>query len=348
MTYRIAINGFGRIGRAFFRAACGADDFEIAAINDIAEPRVLAHLLKYDSVHGRYAGEVRADGDRLLVDGRAIRLGRADCPSALDWRADGVWAVVEATGRFCGGAALGEHVRSGACKAVLSANPAIADRAQIKTLVLGVNEGEYEPAKHHLVSNASCTTNAIAPVIKTLDAEFGVRQGVVTTVHAYTQDQRLVDAPHADLCRARAAGLSIIPTTTGAAQALALVLPDLAPRFHGLSLRVPTPNVSLVDLTVTLDAAPAAAAINDALRRAAAARLRGILEICDEPLVSCDFVGATASAILDAPRTIAARDSDGRGTLAKLLLWYDNETGYAARLTDLLRVLIQREKDECL
>jgi glyceraldehyde 3-phosphate dehydrogenase len=345
MAIRVAINGFGRVGRAFFRATRRRNDLEVVAINDLAAAPVLAHLLKYDSVHGRFPGEARAEGDRLVVDGCAIPTFRAGRPRDLDWRGLGVWAAVDATGCHCGCADLQGHLDAGACKAVLTANPALADKETIKTIVLGVNEREYDPAAHHLVSNASCTTNALAPVLLALDAEFGVRQGVVATVHSYTQDQRLVDAPHADLARARAAALSIIPTTTGAAAALALVLPELAPRLRGLSLRVPTPNVSLVDLTVLLRAPADAAAVNDCLRRQAAGRLRGILEICDEPLVSCDFLGAAASAVLDAPRTLIAADPDGGGTLVKLLLWYDNETGYAARLADLIHFLSLREKE---
>lgn len=345
MALKLGIHGFGRIGRAFFRLAAGHDAFEIAAIVDLAPAAMLAHLLKYDTVHGRYPGDVRAEGDTLIVDGRVIPVLAGGRPVDCRWGELGVWGVLESTGRFTARDDLAGHLAAGARKAVLSSNPAPADHGRIKTFVLGVNDDTYDPDNDHAVSNASCTTNCLAPVLKVLDEHLGVREGLVTTIHAYTQDQNLVDGPHHDLRRARAAALNMVPTTTGATDALALVLPQLAHRFRGLSVRVPTANVSLADLNVLLGKTTTAREINELMRDAAAGPLRGILEITDEPLVSGDLNGCRASATLDASETMVAGENGRDGELAKLMLWYDNETGYAARLVDLFEVMIQREKE---
>jgi glyceraldehyde 3-phosphate dehydrogenase (phosphorylating) len=342
MPVKVAINGFGRIGRAFFRLAREQADFEVVAVADLADAKTLTHLLKYDSVHGRYPGTVAVDGGDLIVDDRRVRIVAGCRPQDCVWGDLGVWGVLEATGRFCRLADLAGHREAGAAKVVLSANPHLEDATQIPTFVLGVNESDYDPFNHHVVSNASCTTNCLAPVVQVLDRAFGVRGGLLTTIHAYTQDQNLLDAPHADLCRARAAALNMVPTTTGATAALGLVLPHLAGRFAGLSVRVPTPNVSLADLNVELDATIESGDINDLLRAEAANRLARIVEIVEDPVVSGDLNGCRASAAVDVARTLVV---GGTGRLAKLLLWYDNETGYAARLVDLFGMMIQREEE---
>jgi glyceraldehyde 3-phosphate dehydrogenase len=344
MTVAIAINGFGRIGRTFFRLARDRADFAVLAINDVANAATLAHLLKYDSIHGRYPGEVHANGDGLWVDGRRMTTRGEPHPRRLDWRALGVWGVLESTGRCCQPDDLAAHLAGGARKVVLSANPASTDGPPIRTCVFGVNEDDYDPARDHLLSNASCTTNALAPLVKALDETFGVEAVTFSTVHAYTHDQNLVDGPHADWCRARAAGLNIVPTTTGAAEELMRVLPHLAGRIRGLSLRVPTPNVSLIDLNVVLRKTTSAEGVVNLMRSHAAGRLHAILEIVDEPVVSSDLNGVRASAVLDAPRTCVL-PLPGGGALAKLIVWHDNETAYAARLVDLFAFIIQREKE---
>jgi glyceraldehyde 3-phosphate dehydrogenase len=327
MPHRVGINGFGRIGRNVFRAAQGRGDIEIVAVNDITDPPTLAHLLKYDSILGNYAGTVSADGDHLNVDGKSVKVLAEKDPGNLPWRELGVDIVIESTGLFTDATKARVHIDKGAARKVIISAPASKEDI---TLVLGVNEDRYDPGKHNVVSNASCTTNCLAPVAKVLHESFGIEAGLMTTVHSYTSDQRLLDAPHKDLRRARAAALSMIPTSTGAAKAMSLVLPELKGKFHGMSLRVPTPNVSLVDLTAAFRDAVTVENINEVLREAAASTLKGILAVTDEELVSSDFKGNPHSAIVDAPSTMVVGDHHG-----KVLAWYDNEWGYSCRVVDL-------------
>src|SRR5437764_4222310 len=301
MPVKVGINGFGRIGRNVFRAAQGRTDLEIVAVNDITDPPTLAHLLKYDSILGNYAGSVSADGNALKVDGTSVKVFAEKDPGSLPWRDLGVEIVVESTGLFTDATKAKVHIdRGGAKKAIISAP---ANNEDI-TIVLGVNGDRYDPKQHHVVSNASCTTNCLAPVAKVLHDSFGIEAGLMTTVHSYTSDQRLLDAPHKDLRRARAAALSMIPTSTGAATAMALVMPELKGKFHGISLRVPTPNVSIVDLTARFRDAVSVEASNEALREAAASELKGILAVTDEALVSSDCKGDSHSSIVDAELTL--------------------------------------------
>lgn len=339
---RIGINGFGRIGRNIFRAVveegAAANDLEIVAVNDLTDPGTLAHLLKRDSVAGPFPGEVRVDGGRIVVEhpegGRRefAVLSERD-PAALGWGARGVEVVVESTGLFTERAAAARHLEAGARKVIVSA-PA---KGEDLTVVMGVNEEAYDPAKHHLLSNASCTTNCLAPVVKVLHREFGLEKGVMTTVHSYTNDQRLLDLPHSDLRRARAAGMNLIPTSTGAARAVSRVLPELEGRLDGMAVRVPTPNVSLTDLTAVLSRAATAEEVNAALKQAAEGPLRGILQVTEEPLVSVDFMGNPHSSIVDAPFTKVVG-----GDAVKVLAWYDNEWGFSCRVKDLIRYLASR------
>jgi glyceraldehyde 3-phosphate dehydrogenase len=330
MALKLGINGFGRIGRVLFRATWGTPDVEIVAVNDLTDAATLAHLLKYDSVHGIFGHEVVAKGDQFFVDGRPIRVLAQRDPGNLPWRDLGVDVVVESTGRFVDRAGAGKHLAAGARKVVITAPAKDPD----VTLVLGVNEGSYDPARHHLVSNASCTTNCLATVAKVLLDQFGIRRGYCTTVHSYTNDQHIQDFPHQDLRRARAGALSMIPTTTGAAKAVGLVLPSLKGKLDGIAIRVPTANVSVVDLTADLERPASVQAINDAFRAAAAGPLANILAYTDEPLVSVDFNGNPHSAIVDGQCT-AVID----GTFVKVLAWYDNEWGYSCRVRDLVRFL---------
>jgi glyceraldehyde 3-phosphate dehydrogenase len=327
MPIRVGINGFGRIGRNVYRAAVDNTAIEIVAVNDITDPVTLAHLLKYDSVLGTFARSVTAGGDHLQVDGRSVRVFAEKDPGALPWRDLGVDVVIESTGLFTDALKARVHIDRGGARKVIISAPA---KNEDITIVLGVNGDRYDPSRHHVVSNASCTTNCLAPVAKVLHDSFGIEAGLMTTIHSYTSDQRLLDAPHHDLRRARAAALSVIPTTTGAATAMALVMPELKGRFHGLSLRVPTPNVSLVDLTAHFRDPVSVATINQALREAAAGDLKGILSVTDELLVSSDFKGDPHSAIVDAELTIVVGDREG-----KVFAWYDNEWGYSRRVVDL-------------
>ena len=333
MPVKIAINGFGRIGRNVFRAARGNKDFEIVAINDLTDPATLAHLLKYDSVHGPFTGEVTATQNEIVVDGQAIRVCKERDPANLPWQTLGVAVVIESTGLFTDRANAEKHLAAGARKVIISA-PA---KGEDLTVVMGVNESAYQPAAHHIISNASCTTNCLAPVAKILLEEFGIVKGLMTTVHAYTNDQQILDLPHKDLRRARAAGLSMIPTTTGAAKAVSLVLPQLKGKLDGLAVRVPTPNVSLVDLVVTTEKDTSAAGVNAALKAAAHGPLRGILEFCELPLVSRDFNGNPASSIVDGLTTVVIG-----GNMVKVMAWYDNEWGYSNRVVDLVSYLIHK------
>jgi glyceraldehyde 3-phosphate dehydrogenase len=330
MAVRIGINGFGRIGRLLLRAALETPDVHVVALNDLADAPTLAHLLKYDSVHGTLPVEVLAKSDEIFVAGRGIRTFAMTDPAQLPWKELDVQVVVEATGVFRDRRGAGKHLEAGARKVVITAPAKDPD----VTVVLGVNDGDYDPARHHLVSNASCTTNCLAPVAKVLLDRFGLTRGFVTTVHAYTNDQPILDFPHKDLRRARAGALSMIPTTTGAAQAVGLVLPRLREKLDGIAIRVPTANVSVVDLVAELGQPATADSVNAAFREAASGPLRGILAISDTELVSADFNGNSHSAIVDAPST-AVID----GALVKVLAWYDNEWGYSCRVRDLVRHL---------
>jgi glyceraldehyde 3-phosphate dehydrogenase len=334
MTVKVGINGFGRIGRAVMRAARErSDGLDIVAVNDITTPDTLAHLLLHDSILGRYPGTVSADADSIIVDGKPVKVFAERDPQRLPWGELGVDIVVESTGLFTDAEKARAHLDGGARKVVISA-PA---KNEDITICMGVNDAAYNPAEHHIISNASCTTNCLAPVAKVLQDAYGIETGFMTTVHAYTSDQVLLDAPHKDLRRARAATMSIIPTTTGAAQAVALVLPELKGRFHGISLRVPVPDVSLVDLTATLSKSTTVDDVNAQMREAADGTLRGILAVTDEQLVSMDFLHDPHSSILDAPSTMML----GERTV-KVLAWYDNEWGYSCRVVDLVGHIAQR------
>jgi glyceraldehyde 3-phosphate dehydrogenase len=323
---RIAINGFGRIGRMFFRAALHNPELQIVAVNDITDAKTLAHLLKYDSIHGPLKHQVKFEGGQIMVDSQAFEVLAERDPAKLPWARLGVKAVIESTGLFTARDKAAMHLSAGAKKVVISAP---ADGADV-TLCLGVNEKTYDPGKHHVISNASCTTNCLAPVAKVLHDSFGIVHGLMTTVHSYTSDQMLQDGPHSDLRRARAAALSMVPTSTGAAKAIGLVLPALKGKLDGIAMRVPTANVSIVDLTAVVERATDANSINAAMKQAAGGELKGILDYSDEPLVSSDFNGNPHSSIFDAPLT---KVIDGR--LVKIFSWYDNEWGYSNRLADI-------------
>jgi glyceraldehyde 3-phosphate dehydrogenase len=327
LATRVAINGFGRIGRNIVRAARGNDAFEIVAANDIATPAVLAHLLQYDSILGRYPGEVGSNDSAILVDGKEIEIFSAKAPGDIDWGQLGVDIVIESSGLFVNAEQAGAHIGRGHARKVIITAPA---KGEDITVCMGVNDAEYRPAEHHVISNASCTTNCLAPVAKVIHESFGIESGLMTTVHAYTGDQRLLDAPHKDPRRSRAAALSLIPTTSGAAEAVARVVPSLAGKFKGFSLRVPVPDVSMVDFSVSTSRPTTAEAVNDALREAAAGSLRGILRVEEGTLVSIDFRGDPSSSIVDAPLTVMASDHH-----LKVLSWYDNEWGYSCRVCDL-------------
>ena len=325
MAVQVGINGFGRIGRLAFRAARGSG-LEIVGVNDLTDAKTLAHLLKYDSVHRHYPGPVAADGDAIVVDGKRIPVTKEKDPAKLPWKQLGARIVIESTGHFTSREGAAKHLEAGAERVIISAPATDPD----VTIVLGVNDGAYDAAKHRVVSNASCTTNCLAPIAKVLHDAFGIESGWMTTIHAYTNDQVTLDFPHKDLRRARAAALSMIPTSTGAARAIGLVMPELKGRLDGYAMRVPTSDVSVVDLSVRLKKSTDAAGINAAMKRAAEGPLKGILEYCDEPLVSVDFLGNSHSSILDALSTKVMG-----GDFAKLLAWYDNEWGYSCRVVDL-------------
>jgi glyceraldehyde 3-phosphate dehydrogenase len=331
---KVGINGFGRIGRNVFRAAQGRPELEIVAVNDITSPATLAHLLKYDSILGNYTGNVSSDGDRLVVDGKPVKVFAERDPGALPWRDLGVAIVIESTGLFTDATKARVHIDKGGARKVIISAPA---KHEDVTLVLGVNEKRYDPKQHHVVSNASCTTNCLAPLARVLHESFGIESGIMTTIHSYTSDQRLLDAPHEDLRRSRAAALNIVPTSTGAAKAMGLVMPELQGKLHGMSLRVPTPNVSLVDLTALFRDKVSAETINEALREAAASELKGILTVTEEALVSTDFRGNAYSSIVDALSTMVVGDRHG-----KVLSWYDNEWGYSCRVVDLAAFMGER------
>jgi glyceraldehyde 3-phosphate dehydrogenase (phosphorylating) len=336
MAVRVGINGFGRIGRNVLRAAVTtqAAAIEFVAVNDITDPKTLAHLLKYDSVHGRFPGTVEAKGDCLVVNGRELRVTAIKEPEKLPWKDLGVALVLESTGRFTDRDTASKHLAAGAQKVVISA-PA---KGEDVTIVMGVNHAKYDPIKHHVVSNASCTTNCLVPVVKVVLDRFGFVRGFMTTVHSYTNDQPILDLPHKDLRRARAAALSIIPTTTGAAKATSLVMPELKGKIDGISLRVPTPDVSVVELAAVVQKQTTVDEVNAAFRDAARGPLKGILEVSDEPLVSADYIGSFASSVVDALSTNVVD-----GTLVHVSSWYDNEMGYSARCVDLLAHIAARQ-----
>ncbi|PDY46901.1 glyceraldehyde-3-phosphate dehydrogenase [Bacillus pseudomycoides] len=328
---RVAINGFGRIGRMVFRQAIKESAFEIVAINASYPSETLAHLIKYDTVHGKFDGTVEAFEDHLLVDGKMIRLLNNRDPKELPWKELGVEVVIEATGKFNAKEKAILHVEAGAKKVILTA----PGKNEDVTVVVGVNEEQLDITKHTVISNASCTTNCLAPVVKVLDEQFGIENGLMTTVHAYTNDQNNIDNPHKDLRRARACGQSIIPTTTGAAKALAKVLPHLNGKLHGMALRVPTPNVSLVDLVVDVKRDVTVEDINEAFKTVANGAMKGIIEFSEEPLVSIDFNTNTHSAIIDGLSTMVMGERK-----VKVLAWYDNEWGYSRRVVDLVKLVV--------
>ena len=333
MAIRIGINGFGRIGRNVLRASLGDPALEFVAINDLTDAKTLAYLLKYDSVHGTLDASVEAKENQIIVDGKPIRVLAVKDPKELPWKELNVDVVIESTGRFTDRESAGKHLSAGAKQVIISAPATDPD----VTIVLGVNDGNFDPKTHHIVSNASCTTNCLAPVAKVLLENFGIKHGVMTTIHSYTNDQQLLDLPHKDLRRARAAGMSMIPTSTGAAKALHLVIPQLKGKLDGLAIRVPTPNVSLVDLTVETEKDCTVAEVNAAFKKAAEGPLKNILLYSEDPIVSIDKKGDPHSATLDAPLTNVI---DKR--MVKVTAWYDNEWGYSARVVDLVRYEIGR------
>jgi glyceraldehyde 3-phosphate dehydrogenase len=335
MPTKLAINGFGRIGRLVLRTLLQRHktDLSVVAVNDMADVKTNAHLFRYDSTYGVYPGSVETGDGIMKVDGRAIAVLNQKDPMRLPWKDLGVDIVIEATGVFTDGAQVRAHLEAGAKKAIITA-PATHEDI---TVVLGVNDGDYNPRKHHIVSNASCTTNCLAPVAKVLHDTFGIERGLMTTVHAYTNDQRILDLMHKDLRRARGAAVNIVPTSTGAAKAIGLVMPELKGKLHGLSLRVPTPTVSVVDLVIDLKKSASVQDINDALKKSAEGKMTGFLAYCDEPLVSSDFRGNPASSIVDGLSTVVLE-----GKMAKVLSWYDNEWGYSCRVGDLAKLMVDK------
>jgi glyceraldehyde 3-phosphate dehydrogenase len=333
MSIRVGINGFGRIGRVFFRAAYNrAPDLEIVGVNDLTDSATLAHLLKYDSVHGRFGGTVEVSDEGLVVDGKEIKVSAERNPADLPWKDLGADIVIESTGIFTSGEKAAAHLEAGARKVVISAPASNPDT----TLVMGINEETYDPSSHHVVSMASCTTGSVTPMAKVIDEAFGIERGLMTTVHAYTNDQALLDGPHKDLRRARAGAASIIPTTTGAAKAVSLALPQLEGKLDGLALRVPVPDGSITDLVVTVGRDTNADEVNEAFRSASEGSLAGVLEYTEDPIVSSDIVGNPASCVFDSLSTMV------KGNQIKVLGWYDNEYGYSSRLVDLTAFLGER------
>ncbi|MEW6542663.1 MAG: type I glyceraldehyde-3-phosphate dehydrogenase [Nitrospirota bacterium] len=333
MAIRIGINGFGRIGRNVLRASLGDPELDFVAINDLTDAKTLAYLLKYDSVHGTLRAEVHAEDDSISVAGKSIKILAKKDPKELPWKDLGVDLVVESTGRFTDREGASKHLSAGAKRVIISAPAKDPD----VTIVLGVNEQTYDPKAHQIVSNASCTTNCLAPVAKVLLENFGIRHGVMTTIHSYTNDQQLLDLPHKDLRRARAAAVSMVPTSTGAAKALHLVLPQLKGKMDGMAIRVPTPNVSLVDLTVETEKDCDAASVNAAFLKAAEGPLKGILAYSEDPIVSVDQKGDSHSATLDAPLTTILEHR-----MVKVIAWYDNEWGYSCRVRDLIKFMVAK------
>ncbi|MCR4396389.1 MAG: type I glyceraldehyde-3-phosphate dehydrogenase [Candidatus Saccharicenans sp.] len=334
MAIRIGINGFGRIGRNILRASYKDPELEYVAVNDITDAKTLAHLLKYDSVLGPLREDIRATEDSILLNGKPIKVLAEKDISGLKWKDLGVEVVIEATGKYTKRPDCLKHLEIGGAKKVIVSAPATDPDI---TIVIGVNEGTYDPAKHHIISNASCTTNCLAPVAKVIHDNFGIEKGFMTTIHAYTNDQKILDAPHKDLRRARAAAVSQIPTTTGAAKAVGLVLPELKGKIDGIAIRVPTPNVSLVDLVAVVKKETTAEEVNAALKAAAEGQLKGIIEYTEEPLVSVDFMSNPHSAIVDALSTKVLEKN-----LVKVMAWYDNEWGYSCRLVDLIKYIMKK------
>ncbi len=335
MMPRVAINGFGRIGRLVFRAGHNSKKFEIVAINDITDAKMLAHLLKYDSVHRMFDARVEVKSDSMIVDGKEYRVLSKKDPGELPWKELGVDYVIESSGKFTERGKVEVHLHRGAKRVIISA-PAKGE-PKVPTFVFGINEEDYDPKKDRIISNASCTTNCFAPMVKVLHENFAIQKGYMTTIHAYTNDQRILDQPHKDMRRARAAAVSMIPTSTGAAKVIGEIFPDLKGKLDGVAIRVPTADVSLVDFVVELGKAASREEINAAYKKAALGDLKRILEYCEEPLVSIDFVGNPYSAIFDPALTMA------QGNIAKVFAWYDNEWGYSVRIIDLLEYIIGRE-----
>lgn len=333
MTVKLAINGFGRIGRKVFREALEQTELEVVAINDLTDAAMLAHLLKYDSVHGILNAEVSSEGDYLIVNGKNIRVFAEKDPAALPWKEQEIDIVIECTGIFSTTEKASKHIEAGAKKVILS-QPAKDD---MPTFVMGVNADQYNPETDHVISNASCTTNCLSPLAKVLQDQFGIKRGMMTTIHSYTNDQRILDLPHSDYRRARAAAESMIPTTTGAASAVAKVLPELKGKLDGMAIRVPTPNVSLVDFVAELDKEVTVEEINNALKQASENELKGILAFNELPLVSIDYNGNTASSTIDGLSTMVLGDN-----MVKVLSWYDNESGYSARCIDLALLMAKK------
>ncbi|WP_066290698.1 type I glyceraldehyde-3-phosphate dehydrogenase [Bacillus sp. FJAT-29937] len=333
MTVKVGINGFGRIGRVVFRAALNNPNVEIVAVNDLTDANMLAHLLKYDSVHGTLNEEVAVDGEYLIVGGHKVKVIAERDPANLGWGDLGVEVVVESTGRFTKREDAAKHLEAGAKKVIISAPASNEDI----TIVMGVNHDKYDPANHHVISNASCTTNCLAPFAKVLNDKFGIKRGMMTTIHSYTNDQQILDLPHKDYRRARAAAESMIPTTTGAAKAVSLVLPELKGKLNGGAVRVPTPNVSLVDLVAELEKEVTAEEVNAAFKAASEGELKGILSYSELPLVSRDYNGDPSSSTIDALSTMVLE-----GNMIKVISWYDNETGYSHRVVDLVDYIAQK------
>lgn len=333
MAVKVGINGFGRIGRNIFRTSLGDKDIDFVAVNDITDTKTLAHLLKYDSVLGNLEHDISASANGIKVEGEEFRVFSERDPAQIPWESVGAEIVIESTGLFTNAEDAKKHLRGSVRKVIISA-PA---RNEDITIVLGVNEDKYDPTAHHVISNASCTTNCLAPVAKVIHENFGIRSAQMTTIHSYTNDQQLLDLPHKDLRRARAAALNMIPTSTGAAKAVALVLPELKGKFDGISVRVPTPNVSLVDVIIDVEKNTSAEEVNQALKNAANEELQGILAFCEEPLVSSDFKGNSNSSIVDAEYTKVIG-----GNMIKILSWYDNEWGYSCRVRDLIKYIADK------
>lgn len=333
MAVKVGINGFGRIGRNVLRAALNNSNIDVVAVNDLTDANMLAHLLKYDSVHGKLDAEVSVNGSNLVVNGKEIIVKAERDPANLAWNELGVEVVIESTGRFTKRDDAAKHLEAGAKKVIISAPANNEDL----TIVMGVNEDQYDPANHHVLSNASCTTNCLAPFAKVLHEKFGIKRGMMTTIHSYTNDQQILDLPHKDYRRARAAAENMIPTTTGAAKAVALVLPELKGKLNGMAVRVPTPNVSLVDLVAELDKEVTAEEVNAALKAAAEGELKGILQYSEEPLVSKDYNGDPHSSSVDGLSTMVME-----GNMVKVVSWYDNEIGYSTRVVDLVEYLASK------
>jgi len=332
MTIKTGINGFGRIGRLVFRAMANDPDFDVVAINDLTDAKTLAHLLKYDSVHGKFDGDVKADEDAIIVDGKRIAITAEKDPANLKWSDHDVDLVVESTGFFTDADKARAHIDQGGAKRVIISAPAKNEDA---TIVLGVNDETLDPANAFVISNASCTTNCLAPVAKVLHENFGIKRGLMNTIHSYTNDQNILDLPHKDLRRSRAAALSIIPTSTGAAKAIGLVMPEMKGKLDGMSMRVPTPNGSVVDLVAELENPATVEEINSAMKKAAEGEMKGVLEYTEDPIVSTDVIGNPASSVFDSLQTIVMDD----GRFVKVVSWYDNEWGYSNRVLDLAKLL---------